>query len=124
MYQLEVKQYLVELMFNPSDGWKVTVDIDAMELAKGLQQKDGKKQRVVDAEKKLNEKHDDKIILTDIQKESGLNLLTNPEMLSEIENDINRINAGSIFLVVAYFIPIIRIEVKKVAIIAKINHID
>jgi len=55
MYQLEVKRYLIELMFNPSDGWKVSVDIDAMELAKGLQQKDGKKQRVVDAEKKLNE---------------------------------------------------------------------
>ena len=51
MYQLEVKRYLIELMFNSSDGWKVSVDIDAMELAKGLQQKDGKKQRVVDAEK-------------------------------------------------------------------------
>jgi len=55
MYQLEVKRYLIELMFNSSDGWKVSVDIDAMELAKGLQQKDGKKQRVVDAEIKLNE---------------------------------------------------------------------
>jgi len=55
MYQLEVKRYLVELMFNPSDGWKVIVDIDAMERAKGSQQKDGKKQRVVDAEKRLNE---------------------------------------------------------------------
>jgi hypothetical protein len=30
MYQLEVKRYLIELMFNPSDGWKVIVDIDAM----------------------------------------------------------------------------------------------
>ena len=55
MYQLEVKRYLIELMFNPSDGWKVIVDIDAMELAKGPQQKDGKKQRVLDAEKRLNE---------------------------------------------------------------------
>ena len=55
MYQLEVKRYLIELMFNPSDGWRVTVDIDAMERAKGSQQKDGKKQRVVDAEKRLNE---------------------------------------------------------------------
>jgi hypothetical protein len=42
-------------MFNPSDGWKVIVDIDAMERAKGSQHKDGKKQRVVDAEKRLNE---------------------------------------------------------------------
>jgi hypothetical protein len=55
MYQLEVKRYLIELMFNPSDGWKVIVDIDPMELAKGPQHKDGKKQRVVDAEKRLNE---------------------------------------------------------------------
>jgi hypothetical protein len=55
MYQLEVKRYLIELMFNPSDGWKVIVDIDAMELAKGPQHKDGKKQRVMDAEKRLNE---------------------------------------------------------------------
>ena len=54
MYQLEVKRYLIELMFNPSDGWKVIVDIDAMERAKGPQRKDGKKQRVVDAEKRLN----------------------------------------------------------------------
>lgn len=30
MYQLEVKRYLIELMFNPSDGWKGIVDIDAM----------------------------------------------------------------------------------------------
>jgi hypothetical protein len=55
MYQLEVKRYLIELMFNPSDGWNVIVDIDAMERAKGPQHKDGKKQRVVDAEKRLNE---------------------------------------------------------------------
>lgn len=55
MYQLEVKRYLIEFMFNPSDGWKVIVDIDAMERAKGPQQKDGKKQRVLDAEKRLNE---------------------------------------------------------------------
>ena len=55
MYQLEVKRYLIELMFNPSDGWKVIVDIDAMERAKGPQHKDGKKPRVVDAEKRLNE---------------------------------------------------------------------
>ena len=55
MYQLEVKRYLIEFMFNPSDRWKVIIDIDAMERAKGSQQKDGKKQRVLNAEKRLNE---------------------------------------------------------------------
>jgi hypothetical protein len=55
MYQLEVKRYLIELILNPSDGWNVIVDIDAMERAKGSQHEDGKKQRVVDAEKRLNE---------------------------------------------------------------------
>ena len=35
MYQLEVKRYLVEHQFLPNRGWDVTVDIDAMELAKG-----------------------------------------------------------------------------------------
>jgi len=43
MYQLEVKRYLVKFMFNPSDGWKVIVDSDAMERTKGSQQKDDKK---------------------------------------------------------------------------------
>jgi hypothetical protein len=55
MYQLEVKRYLIELMFNPSDGWNVIVHIDPMERAKGPQHKDDKKRRVVDAEKRLNE---------------------------------------------------------------------
>ena len=35
MYQLEVKRYLVEHLFPPTDGWEVTVDVDAMERAKG-----------------------------------------------------------------------------------------
>ena len=35
MYQLEVKRYLVEHRFPPTDGWEVTVDVDAMERAKG-----------------------------------------------------------------------------------------
>jgi len=39
-------------------------------------------------EKKLNQKNDDKIIMTDFQKETGLSLLKNPNMLTEIENDI------------------------------------
>jgi hypothetical protein len=31
MYQLEVKRWLVMNRFPPQDGWKVTVDIGAME---------------------------------------------------------------------------------------------
>ena len=34
MYQLEVKRYLVEHQFPPTDGWEVTVDVDAMERAR------------------------------------------------------------------------------------------
>jgi len=35
MYQIEVKRHLIEKRFNPSDGWVVTVDLDAMEMGKG-----------------------------------------------------------------------------------------
>jgi len=35
MYQLEVKRWLVQYFFPPSKGWKVCVDVDAMERAKG-----------------------------------------------------------------------------------------
>lgn len=35
MYQLEVKRWLVEYLFPPNDGWKVLVDVDAMERATG-----------------------------------------------------------------------------------------
>ena len=35
MYQLEVKRWLVEHRFPPPAGWSVTVDIDAMERARG-----------------------------------------------------------------------------------------
>jgi hypothetical protein len=35
MYQVEVKRWLVSLKFPPRDGWIVTVDIDAMERARG-----------------------------------------------------------------------------------------
>ena len=37
MYQIEVKRYLVEHRFPVADGWHVTVDLDAMELGKGSQ---------------------------------------------------------------------------------------
>ena len=45
MYQLEVKRYLVEHQFPPNRGWDVTVDIDAMELAKGGRHPPGKRDR-------------------------------------------------------------------------------
>lgn len=35
MYQLEVKWALVRLQFQPANGWRVTVDVDSMERAKG-----------------------------------------------------------------------------------------
>ena len=53
MYQLEVKYNLVRHQFPPSEGWEVTVDIDAMERAKGPQHKADKKQKVAKAESSL-----------------------------------------------------------------------
>ena len=53
MYQLELKRYLIENMFHSRDGWNVLVDIDAMEWAKGDQQKPDKKQRVEIAEQAI-----------------------------------------------------------------------
>lgn len=50
MYQLEVKRWLVFYCFPPSDGWKVQVDVDAMERAKGGQHKPGKAERACAAE--------------------------------------------------------------------------
>lgn len=50
MYQLEVKYNLVRYQFLPSEGWDVTVDIDAMERAKGPQHKPDKKAKVSKAE--------------------------------------------------------------------------
>jgi len=55
MYQLEVKRYLIESMFNPSNGWEVMVDIDAMERAKGPQQPADKEKKVLEAEEKLKD---------------------------------------------------------------------
>ena len=37
MYQIEVKRHLIEKQFSPSEGWKITVDIDAMEKGLGNQ---------------------------------------------------------------------------------------
>lgn len=37
MYQIEVKTRLIERLFQPSERWQVTVDVDAMELGKGGQ---------------------------------------------------------------------------------------
>lgn len=53
MYQLEVKHYLVAQRFSPKNGWRVIVDIDAMERAKGSQQRPDKKDRVKKAESAL-----------------------------------------------------------------------
>jgi len=37
MYQVELKRALVERLFPAAKGWKVTVDLDAMEMGKGPQ---------------------------------------------------------------------------------------
>lgn len=50
MYQLEVKRYLVEHLFRPGDGWDITIDIDAMERAKGGKQPPDKAERAGRAE--------------------------------------------------------------------------
>lgn len=44
MYQIEVKRQLVERCFSPSDGWSVTVDLDAMERGVGGQHPEGKRE--------------------------------------------------------------------------------
>jgi hypothetical protein len=35
VHQLETELYLVEQLFNPEDGWRVRIDVDAIELGKG-----------------------------------------------------------------------------------------
>ena len=50
MYQLEVKRWLVAYRFPPAEGWSVTVDIDAMERAKGGQHNPDKAERARVAE--------------------------------------------------------------------------
>jgi hypothetical protein len=53
MFQLEVKRWLMEYRFPPSDGWTLTVDVDAMERANGGQHTAGKKEAAAVAEAAL-----------------------------------------------------------------------
>jgi hypothetical protein len=55
MFQVEVKRWLVNYRFPPSGGWKVTVDIDAMERANGGTHTEGKAERAREAEVALVE---------------------------------------------------------------------
>jgi hypothetical protein len=56
MYQMEVKRWLVFHRFPIEDGWKVTIDIDAMERGVKGQQPDGKKAIAGDCELWLRSK--------------------------------------------------------------------
>lgn len=53
MYQLEIKRALVEYLFRPVDGWKVAIDVDAMERCRGGVHPEGKLERVREAETRL-----------------------------------------------------------------------
>lgn len=53
MYQLEVKRWLVSHLFPPVKGWKVRVDVDAMERARGGTHTADKAARVEEAESAL-----------------------------------------------------------------------
>lgn len=53
MYQLEVKRWLVQYYFPPSNGWKVFVHIDPMERAHGGLHKPDKAARACIAENAL-----------------------------------------------------------------------
>lgn len=44
MHQIEVKRHIIEMLFPTSDGWDVTVDLDAMEMGKGKQNSDVKRE--------------------------------------------------------------------------------
>ena len=55
MYQIEMKAALVRNHFRKSDGWRVTVDVDPMERAKGGQHPHGKRERVQVAEAELRD---------------------------------------------------------------------
>lgn len=35
LYQVEVKLHLIKCCFHPTQGWRVTTDVDAMEMGKG-----------------------------------------------------------------------------------------
>lgn len=53
MYQIEVKAELLKHMFEVTKGWRVTVDIDAMERARGGSHPTDKAERARDAEARL-----------------------------------------------------------------------
>jgi hypothetical protein len=53
VYQLEVKRWLVAYRFPPGEGWRVRVDIDAMERANGGQHASDKAARADVAERAL-----------------------------------------------------------------------
>ena len=53
MYQLEVKLNLVQLAFNPANGWRVTVHVDPMERARGGSHPADKAERADAALKRL-----------------------------------------------------------------------
>jgi hypothetical protein len=55
MYQLEVKAALIASRFRQSDGWRVTVDIDAMERGKGGSHPMDKRERAEVAEQHLRD---------------------------------------------------------------------
>lgn len=43
MHQIAVKRHLIEQRFHPNSGWQVTVDLDVMELGKGVQNAEEKR---------------------------------------------------------------------------------
>ena len=55
IYQLEVKLGLARFIFPPAGGWRLTMDIDAMEKAKGQQHSPGKAERAASALSQLED---------------------------------------------------------------------
>lgn len=53
MYLIEVKRHLVATLFPPAEGWRVWVDLDAMELGKGVQNRDEKRTVAAECERWL-----------------------------------------------------------------------
>ena len=65
LYELEVKRYLVEYLFPPTEGWEVTIDVDPMEKDSGGQHSADKKERASRA--------------TDWLKEAGVRFGAHPD---------------------------------------------
>lgn len=55
MFQLEVKRWVMEHRFSPKNGWKLTVDIDAMERANGGNHPAGKREIAEECERALRD---------------------------------------------------------------------